>query len=110
MVNGDDGITYYVLDINDHTANNSIIWGPNGKGDRYRDHAAVNKYSACSVAPGYYDAPNGVAIWKPGHTVMDWVKFLLTNGYFANEEHPGNLAIGWANKLRLEGTLALPAR
>jgi hypothetical protein len=105
---GQDGVTYYVLEGDAHLADTAIIWGPGGIGDRFRDHGPVYKYSACGVAPGYYDAPNGTAIWKPGHSVSDWAQFLLNNGFFEDEQYRGDAALAWANQLRTEGQLALP--
>lgn len=110
VVSGADGSTYYVLQLEADIADKVIIWDEDGHGNRFRDHGDVFKYSACSVAPGYYDAPDGVAQWKPGHTTSDWVTFLLNEGYFPRTYEGARDAYTWANELRNEGSLALPSR
>ena len=109
-VNGADGSTYYVLQLEGNIADKVNIWGEDGHGDRFRDHGEVYKYSACSVAPGYYDAPNGVAQWKPGHNTSDWVTFLLNEEYYPRTYEGARDAYAWANELRKEGSLSLPTR
>lgn len=110
VVQGVDGNTWYVLQVDKHTAFNSIIWGPDGHGDRFRDHGKVRKYLACSVSPGYYDAPDGIAIYKGGHTVANWVTFLLNEEFFPRTYQGAEEAYDWAYQLREEGSLPLPEK
>ncbi len=93
-----------------------ILWGPDGYGDRFRDHVpdserALHKYSACSIFPSWCDTRLvdgvGYAMWLPGHTVSDWAQFLLDNGFFPDEEHRGTASLEWAYALRANGYQAL---
>ncbi len=96
-----------------------ILWGPDGKGDRIRDHFPASdpqphKYSACSIFPSWCDTrlEDGVqyALYLPGHNVSDWALFLLNNGFFPDVEKRGTAALEWADNLRIEGKLELPPR
>lgn len=108
-VTGADGETYYVLEVDGHTADNALLWGPDGVGDRFRDHGPVTKYNACSVAPGYQDTTaDGLAMYLGGHNVSDWATFLVNEGYFEDTQDGWNAALEWADDLREAGELALP--
>lgn len=99
------------------TIGDFILWGPDGEGDRFRDHVldserALHKYSACSIFPSWCDTRLGedglgYALWLPGHNTSDWVQWILENGFFPDEEKRGNAAIAWANALRENGKEAL---
>jgi hypothetical protein len=112
-----NGVTYYEYFFRDpHSEGDFILWGPDGYGDRFRDHVpdserALHKYSACSIFPSWADTRlvdgQGYALWLPGHNVSDWAQFLLDNGFFPDEEHRGTAALAWAADLRTNGNDAL---
>jgi hypothetical protein len=71
-----------------------ILWGPDGYGDRIRDHLSdgyLNKYSMCSLEPGF--CPNtimmdGVGYFRvlPGTFESRIYAFLIDNGFFPDLE------------------------
>ena len=114
-----NGEICYVDFFYDGKGTDFILWGPDGKGDRIRDHFPASdpqphKYSACSIFPSWCDTrlEDGVqyALYLPGHTVSDWALFLLNNGFFPDVEKRGTAALEWADALRIEGKLELPPR
>jgi rhodanese-related sulfurtransferase len=120
---GADGDTWYSLDIDLVGYNHDYVWlnadAPDitsliGFDDAWRlprellDYGR-NEYVVCSMAPSYADTDEaGMAYMHAGHVVSDWAKFLLQEGYFADEQYRGDVALAWANELYEVGSLPLP--
>jgi len=106
---GADGNTWYVLEF-DPGDGDFILWGADGKDDRFRNYGPVYKYSACSVAPGWQDTTaEGFLIVRNGMNRSDIFEFLIRedDAFFVGEEHRGTLAIEWVNSHLPEGPLVV---
>lgn len=60
--------------------------------------APIYKWSACSVAPGWYSTnADGNIIIESGQNKSDWALWALNEGLFEGEEFPGTAALEWAD-------------